>query len=528
MASDNPYAELVEKNPYAGMVNPQYKIGVEGLSQATEDVAGDFHPMMQMAMGSRGAAEKLGIRFKQLFNRDMQKPGDKYQLTPEDQAKLGFYEGLNKASAPAVAGDIITGAGLTMPLGGPAYSLGSKAASSVLPAWLAKSAGAGLSGATTGMVSSPLKEGETDTDRLKEGGLFGVLGDAVFRGGARVIRPIMQSDPVKRLLEKNIVPTMGQAQGGVLRDIEEKAQSLPLVGRFIGGAKDRARDELNRAGLQMAMPPGAKATDVGNAGVENAKVALGQAYDDLYQGTRIGRDSQLVQELEAAVRKPVIPLSQAYKKAYKKIIDTEVLDRLPAVEADFPTAEVKKQIEAGLGKAIRELGPMPSGQDNALKTALMEARDAVRRLANRGAGIDLAERATLDRGYANMKNMEDAARKAAAKGGVATPYQILRSSPKGTPLNKMAEDAQGVMGSTVPNSGTADRALMANLLFGTPTMIGTAGAPYLAALAASPFLYSRAGQRYMLGNLPLQGVLSENMRALAPYAAAGGGVLAGQ
>lgn len=517
MASGNPYADLVEKNPYTDLVEPQYQIGAAGLPQAVRQIAGDFSPLTHEAVGGKAALDLMAMRLKQMLG---------WKLTPEQETETAANRALMEASGPARAGNAVVGAGLTMPLAGPAYSLGAKAASTVLPAFLAKSAGAGLAGATASAVSSPLNEGETTIGRMKEGGIMGVLSDALFRGGARVIQPITQSEPVKRLLEKNIVPTMGQAQGGMLRDIEEKMQSLPLVGRFIGGAKERAQEEVNRAGLQMAMPPGTKATDVGNAGVENAKTALGQAYDKLYAGTQVGRDLQLTQELRAAIDKPVIPLSRDYQNAYRKIINSSVLDRLKPGE-QFPTGEVKQQIEGDLGKAIRELGPMPSGQDNALKTALVEARDAVRRLANRSAGIDLAERAALDRGYANMKNMEDAATKAAARSGVATPYQILKSSPKGTALNNLATDAQGVMGSTVPNSGTADRAMLANLLFGKPAMIATAGAPYLGALATTPLLYTRAGQRYMLGDLPLQGVLSQGMRNLSPYAAAGGGVLSG-
>jgi flavin-binding protein dodecin len=497
---------------------PNIKLGIDSLASSVKEVAKDFGPLSQAAVGSKALWDHLALRAKQAAGQE---------FTQDDIATIRANRALWQESPYAVGGALVSGIPAVGAITRPAMNFAMARIGAALPSWLAPTVPAAVGGGMAAAASEPVLPGESLEKNIDQGMILGGLGDATFRLGARAIQPITQSAPVKRLLEKGIIPTIGQAAGGILRDIEEKAQSLPGVGYFIGGAKERARTELNRAALQMGMPPGTKATDVGQAGIENAKTALGKAYDDLYANTQVGRDQQLVQELADAVSKPLVPLSRDYKRAYDKTIQSAVLDRLPQGQ-QFATGEIKKQIEGELSKKIRELGPVPSGQDAALKVALEEARDAVRRLANRGAGVDLAERAAIDRAYANMKDVETAAKSAMAKGGVATPYQLMRGAKPGTPLHELASSGQEVMGSTVPDSGTAGRALMANVLFGTPTMIGTAGAPYVGALAGSPMLYSRAGQRYMLGDLlpwELQGVLSSALRNASPSGAVGGGIL---
>jgi hypothetical protein len=174
---------------------------------------------------------------------------------------------------------------------------------------------------------------------------------------------------------------------------------------------------------------------------------------------------------------------------------------------------------------------MPSGQDNALRIALEEARKSVRNLANRTAGVDQARRASLDRGYANMKDMETAAGRSEANGGVPTPLQIINSAKEGSRLEGLGRDAQEVLGNRVPNSGTTDRLLMSLLLGGAGAAASHEQVPYLSsidpkfwlALGASPLLYSRAGSRYMAGDLiPGQPALAGALRQMAPYAARAG------
>jgi hypothetical protein len=547
----NPYAQYAEQeNPYAQLVGEPkdkpkpIKIGREGLADQLVETARYTHPIGQGLAGIGFGLDDLSTRAGQLWayaNRggpNVPAP----ELTPEQQSTLQEHRALYQDSPMAMTGNIGTGAALTAPLAGPVFNAAKAGGEAVLP-WFAKflapTAGAGVVGGATA-TTQPTLPGESTAQNMQHGGVAGVIADTVLRGGARAIQPITQSPAVQRLLNQDIVPTIGQAVGGMANRMEEKVMSWPFVGDIISGARNRARNELGEAGINLQMPKDLKVTQPGNAGIEQAKTNLSQGYNDLYGNTSVGRDPKLLQDLDAAANKPVIPLSEDYKKNFDRIIKREVLDRLPA-GATFPTGEVKKQIEASLGEQIRGLGPMPSGQDLALKQALEEARGAVRNLANRGAGIDQSRRAALDRGYANMKDMETAATRSESNGGVPTPLQIIQAAKEKSKLEGLGRDAQEVLGNRVPNSGTTDRALMAMMLGGlgagasqnehyqsTP-FLNELGPAFWLSLGISPLAYSRAGSRYAVGDLiPGQPALSQAMRQLSPYAASAGALYPNQ
>lgn len=514
-----PY-ELVE--PAAGkyeLVDQPAKIGVEGLPDAVKAVAGDFHPLTQMGVGAKALWDMAAMKLKQ---------GAGLDLSPEQQNEIRANRALLEESNPALAGALTSGIGAGA-LAAPVANFAAARIAPALPRILQPAATAAVGGMTLNAATNPSLPGESSESNIQAGGVGGALADTLLRGGSRLVQPIVQSPAVQRLLQNNVVPTPGQAAGGVLNRLEEKVMSWPFVGDIIAASRNRARNELGTAGINLQMPKGSEVTQPGNAGIEQAKTNLSQGYNNLYGNTTIGRDERLVQDLDAAVNKPTIPLSDQYKAAYDRIIKAQVLDRLKPGET-FPTGEVKKQIESSLGEEIRKLGPNPTGQHGDLKVALEAARTAVRDLANRGAGVDQGARTTLDRGWANMKDMETAASRSESNAGVPTPLQIIQAAKERSKLEQLGRSAQEVMGNRVPNSGTTDRALMAMLLGGlgagasktetyqqTP-FLNELGPAFWLALGTSPLAYSRVGSRYMVGDNAIQPALSQVMRQTAPYA----------
>jgi hypothetical protein len=496
------------------------KIGVEGLPDAVKAVAGDFHPLTQAAVGGKALWDMAAMKLKQ---------GLGLNLSPEEQTTIAANRALLENSTPALAGAMATGVGAGA-LAAPFAGFAAARFAPALPGMLQPAVPAAVTGMVLNAATNPTLPGESGDKAINQGGLAAVAADTLLRGGARVVQPITQSPAVQNLLQRNVVPTIGQSAGGMANRIEEKLSSVPVVGDIISSARNRARNELGVAGINEGLPADLRVNQPGNAGVEQAKTNLSDAYKNLYGNTRIGADAQLTQDLNAAVNKPTIPLSDDYRKVYDKIVKSEITDRLTP-GATFPTGEVKAQIEASLGKKIRDLGPMPSGQDLALKQSLEEARNAVRDLANRGAGVDQSRRAALDRGWANMKDMKTAAGWSEANGGIPTPLQIINAAKEGTPLEQLGRSAQEVLGNKVPNSGTTDRLLMSLLLGAGGAAASHEQVPYLSsidpkfwlALGASPLLYSRAGSRYMAGDLiPGQPALADALRQMAPYAARAG------
>jgi hypothetical protein len=506
---------FVEDQPTTYQFVEPKKIGVAGFPDAVKDTVADFHPLTQMAVGGKALLDMAAYKLKQSFGN---------KLTPEEELAATGNRALWQESNPAKAGAVMTGIG-AYPLAAPFGNFVAARIAPVLPNILAPSLTAATTGAVANLATTPRLQGDpansTET-AVNEGALGGILGDAGARVGARIAQPILQSPKVKALLDKEIVPTMGSSAGGIWRDLEDKATSLPIVGNLIQNARRRSVEEFNRAALTMGTPPGEEIGAVGREAVGLGKSAFGRAYDKVYAGNEIGMSVPLAKDIAAAKGSTIIPLSDDASRQFDQIMKREVFDRLQG--GPVPTNQAKLEIEANLGKAAQKA-------DGALRDALVEARNAFRSAMGRSVGPDGAQALTgIDKAYSNFADIKKATQRADAQGGLFTPNQLQRSAKPGV-LKTLADDAQGVLPNTVANSGTVDRLLSNVMLTGGAAAGGALpffGAPYLAAAAASPLIYSRLGQRYMLGDLPGQGVLSSQLRALAPYAAAGGGILRGQ
>jgi hypothetical protein len=499
----NPYAKYVEQsNPYAQFAQQEQpkptpvKIGAEGFQDHLKAELAS-RPVWERALAGAGTfVDDAALRLKQLVTGG---------LSPEDVQQARANRTI-KADPAGFAGNVAGGVGALGPIG--ISSIGGNAA-----------LGAGVGG-----LGTPVLEGESGLANAALGGVAGGVGALAGKllTGSPLVKP---TEATKRLMREGVVPTVGQnaasSQSGVAQALgraEEKAASLPVVGDFITGARRRALGEFNKAAIQKAMP-GGKVSQIGRDGVEEALEATGRAFDDVYRGAAVSPSDGLTQALVAAKDKPAIGLSEQAAQKYDRIIDRLVTQRL---KPDMDASLVKKTIESDLGKEARNLKFSTNSDDKALGEALMAARDAIRDVMNRAVGPEKAGRlASLNKSYAAGKTLEKAADRASAQGGVFTPYQLQRAAKDGV-LRPLADDAQAVLASRVPNSGTADRALQALLASGQFPDRGTLG--YLGGgLLTMPF-YSRAGSRFLLGDLT-----PEAVQAAAPFIAQGGrGILYGQ
>lgn len=503
------------------------KIGVEGLPEAVKAVAGDFHPATQMAVGAKSAWDLAAMRLKQLVGGT---------LTPQQETETRANRALLEGSPMALLGNIATNMAATAPMIGASYGGVSSLASKGLPSYLqflAPSAGAAAVGALTPALTQPVLQGESTLRNAGQGALAGVLADAALRGTSRLVQPITQSPAVQKLLNYDVIPTPGSAAGGMMKTVEDKLQSLPFVGDLIKGRQVGAREELNRAALGLGTPPGQSIAAVGREGIEQGKDAFASAYGKVYQGSNIGIDKQLLQDLAAAKNAPIVPMSSDEIKKFDQIVQREILDRLPG-QSTLPTTEAKTTIEANLGKAVAK-------SEGPLQDALKAARDSFRSAMGRSVGPQAAaEVKAVDKAYSAFADVKKAAKIAEGNEGVFTPRQLQRVAKPGE-LKNLANAAQQVLPSVIPNSGTTDRALLNWLLLSGGAMganqasgmlPGREGQPFmnpafLAALAISPALYSRAGARYMTGDLiPGQPALAAAIRQASPYAAQGGALYA--
>jgi len=417
---------------------------------------------------------------------------------------------------------------------GPSLALPAVSATS-LPARMAVGSAAGaannaLAPVTSGDFASQ-KRGQIATGAIA-GAAFPVLGSAV----SRVISPKASTNlAVSKLRSEGITPTAGQILGGAAARTEEKLSSLPLVGDAIINAKTRAVGQLNRAVANRALSPvGAKLPEgmVGREAVEFVGDTLGKKYEDLLPGLTVKADREFadnITSLSSMLRNG--SLDPKYANGFDRFMRTNVLNKFKGQNA--LTGQTVKDIESDLGQTIARYSKSQDPDAQLYADALKEVQSNLRDLVSRSNPQAAKELKAINTGYANFKRMERAAAGVGAEDGIFSAAQLQsavkaldrskdkRAFSRGSALMQdLSEPAKGVLGSKVPNSGTADRSFMA---------LATLLDPKAAAMAlTAPVLYSQPGQRALAGLLASrpQGAqaVADSLRQASP----GLGLLGGQ
>ena len=498
------------------------KIGAEGLPDAVKEVSASFSVPAKFAVGFKSALDDMALRLKQLATGDLSK---------DDVNTIQDNRALRDESGAALTGNIAGNLAATAVPGAAAQTALTGMAARALPAVLAPTAAAAATGGVIAAGTTPVLEGESTLRNAALGAAGGAAGDAVGRGLARIAQPISQSAPVRKLLDEGIVPTPGQAAGAnsFVGKVEQKLVSLPIVGDIIKKGRDRAVGEFDVAAIRRSLPTNERGqiTAAGRAAIEKADDILGQGYDDVYKNITVKPDTQFLRGVVGVKNDPDLALPKELQERLGEVVKQQVLDRVKAGDIPGPLAQ---RIDSNLGSIARRYLTSPDADQRVLGIAIREVQKNFKGLVERNAGPDVAGTIKeLNASYANFLRVERAASMKGAQDGVFSAEQLSsavraldKSSNKGNYaqgsalMQDLSDAGRTVLGNTVPNSGTADRLMLvagglgaANEYYGGPG--------YLTALAAAPLLYSRAGSRYMVGNLPGQGQLAATLRDLSPY-----------
>lgn len=333
------------------------------------------------------------------------------------------------------------------------------------------------------------------------GGLAAGLG-----GLARVISPNASRNPQLALLRKEgVTPSIGQALGGFANRLEERGMSLPLAGDAIRSARDTANNKLREATFNRALAPIGEKLPTGLSGreaVDYTEGMLQQRYGDvLAKIGAIPADQQFASKLSSLgsmVNRDF--LSPDAKAKFGNILGgvQSMFGRSGAL-----TSEGFKRIESQLGTDFRTLSAAQDVYDNRLASAVKQLQQELRDLLKRQAGPHADELQAANTGWANFKRAQNAAGRVGAEDGNFTPAQFqsaVRALDKskdkgafarGSALGQDLGDAgKNILGNKVPNSGTADRSLLAAALL-NPSLL-------LAPLAGAG-AYTQFGQRALVG-----------------------------
>jgi hypothetical protein len=366
-------------------------------------------------------------------------------------------------------------------------------------------------GGTTSLLA-PVTKGDFAEEKAKQAATGAVLGGVVpgvAAGLGRAISPKASTNPDLALLKaEGIRPTVGQSLGGKFNAAEEKLMSVPLLGDSIRNARTRSAEDLQKAVADRALKPIGESLPKGlNAreAVSHVETKLGDAYDKLLPSLTVQADAPFVQQINGlrqmvntgAIKPEVV-------RAFNRTLQDEVLGKFQGQNA--LTGETVKNIQSSLSAKTARLAGSTDADQRLFGDALKELQDSLRGLVTRSNPDKAKELKAIDTGWATFKRMQRAASYVGAEDGAFSASHLQsavkamdRSKDKGkfakgdALLQDLSDAGKSVLGSKVPNSGTADRALMASLpayFFDPMTAAG---------MLAGPALYSTGGQWLLRG-----------------------------
>jgi hypothetical protein len=492
--AERPNVRINVKTPISG------KEDVSPFAEMASSAPGAFLANAANA-GAMGTLPKVGAAVSALGGRlgsDNRPIGDIYaENLAENNIKMGL---LNQAHPTAALGGEVAG------LIGGSQMLGSglRAAGAASPALgalgsrlspMAAQAGQdALQGAMLGAGSSNDLEsaGKNALAGAALGGLGSYGGQVAAKGFGTALAPVA-SPAVQKMAASGITMTPGQILGQsgrvgrAVKGAEDWLAGLPGIGGSIKEARRVGTEDLNRAALDEVLAPiGQKAEGIGHEGVASAQAKVNQARIDAISRMQLVPDQQLGADLQA-VKSDVGALSKAHQEHFDSIMARDVQPYIRNQQA-LSGEEISK-LDQGLNARIANLrGPGSSPQDRELADTLVGVRDAIFDNAGRTSPDAIEAYNAYKRSYALLSRVEDAASK--AKDGVFTAQQFKTAVGRkgyGTsrknlatgsaPFQELSNAASTVLPSSIPDSGTAGRNVVAGMLgmHGVGAALGGAG-----------------------------------------------------
>ena len=366
-------------------------------------------------------------------------------------------------------------------------------------------AGSSVIGAIQGAALTP-----GDWAERAKAAALGVVGSLAGAGVSKLAgsTPVTSVSPnVGVLRNEGISLTPGQNAGGFLKNMEDKATSLPFVGDVIQSARKRGIEDFNQAAFNRAIEPLEKAkipisvNGTGREGLADLRKGLGDAYDSvLSKSSANALEPQFVQQM-ASLRQLVSSLPRKEERdAFDSIIKNEIEKRM--APNGMINAENLQGVKSGLRQQIDNFSTSNDAYQRQLGQALKQTDEEFRNLVARANPQNAQDLKAIDTAYANFKRIQRAASSVAADDGVFTPAQLhnavkamdkskdKRAFSEGSALMQdLTDAAKTTLPSKVPDSGTPAR-LMADVMnpLRWPGMAVNAAAALPVAMA-----YSRPG-----------------------------------
>ena len=345
-------------------------------------------------------------------------------------------------------------------------------------------------------------------ERLPEALTGGALGAGFQRFSPAI------TERAKTLLSKGVPLTIGQSLGGATKTIEEAMGSLPFIGDTIRSAQRKSIEAFNPVVINEALESIGEKLPLDKSGTD-AYIEAMEKIGNVYKRTigQIGINYN--KSLDEIIAPYADLLTPDTFKELKNIVSQELLPRIKdgkLIGEDF------KQAQSALRtigfKAITDGDYFINNLGKAVNDVVLDITSELSRVKpNVGKQLRNADTA-----YSKMLPIRTATIKAEETEGVFSPAQLqsaIRSNAKDQPrrlasgqidLQETARIGRDVLGAKLPDSGTATRGIVSNMILGlgggTPFAMPIEGAIAGGLLSA---LYTPLGQQAMKAVVPRTG-----------------------
>lgn len=390
-----------------------------------------------------------------------------------------------------------------------------------------------LLGGGMGALTGAGKATEDVTRGAVTGGLVGGAGTGVLSGAGRLMAPAVRPEAAA-LREQGISLTPGSAFGGRIQQMEQAAESIPLVGGIVSGARERQFSEFNVAAYnkvlsnldpKLKVPKGLTGRDA----YLFMEKAIQDKYTDVVPDLAVKFTPKVQSGFDAIkTRYAKGNLSEADKQQFQNYVN--------ALEADFRASGV---VSGQKAQAIKQDLAKLSGTYSAGTGSTRILGDAFKDLEgfymntlrnqNPKYASDLKK---VDSAYRDFVRVQTAMAKTRGDEGIFTPAQLESAVRQtdvskrkgafargGAPMQDLSGRAGSILGQKVPDSGTATRGMTGAVLTGGAGYVDPlAGA--LTALMTAP--YYRLGEAAMFAPRPAAFTEAvQRARTAAPFAVPG-------
>lgn len=402
--------------------------------------------------------------------------------------------------------------------------------------------------ATIGAVGGALTP-VSDTENFAESKLLQTgLGAALGPVAEKVVGVVSPriTESAQKLREAGISNlTPGQAFGGITQKIEQAAESVPLVGDVIAGARMRNIEEFSRTAINQSLknidaelPRGLS----GNAAIKFAEDKIGKAYNQIVPKLSVSSDTvltyagespvTLINNIDNIVAGASANLDDKAASQLSKIIENNLTNKF---KNNVLSGKDLKTAESALGNFAVRFKKAQDPNQNLMGDALFDVQLTLRQAVEEANPDYKGQLQKINAAFADFIRVQRAAASTGAKEGVFTPAQ-LSAAAKATDISKrkgafargearmqdIAQAGEQVLGSKLPDSGTPYRlgvgAAGLGALGGIDPLAAALGAGTMAAYtqpgirALSALLYERPEVLRRIG---------EPLRRTAPFVTPG-------